>query len=475
VILRTVLLLLAGSAGVSPRLAAQAGAPTLSLEEVLRDVSARHPVARQARLLVDQADGVVRSALGAMVDPTLSASWERKQFGGSEYYNYAEASLKLPTPLGVDVKLGLERTRGVYIAPDRRTPGEGLLSFGLSMPIGQGIISDRRRAELAAARAKRESADGARASLLNKLLAEASVSWAGWARAERLLAIAREGVRLVGVRADGIRARIAAGDLAPIDSVEMRLEVVRRDATLALAEADAVAAREQLASYLWDDSGAPRALDAAIVPGAAPPGLVPAPAWIEGELVLALDRHPEVRKARGDAESASALSRQAMVEILPDLEGEIARLADREGTRGLGDFPDAAGSYKFGVRGSTGLLLMKERGKAGEAGAKNRIAQLVLQDVRRDVAVSARSAAAAMEGASRAAVLQREAVALAERLLQAEQARFDAGESSLFLVNQRERSLLDEMTKLADADAKRLSAEAKLATALGYPARLPEP
>ena len=86
----------------------------------------------------------------------------------------------------------------------------------------------------------------------------------------------------------------------------------------------------------------------------------------------------------------------------------------------------------------------------------------------------ARAAAAGLEGASRAAGWQIEAVALARQLLAAEQRRFDAGESSLFLVNQRERGLLDETTKLADAEVKRVASAAKLATALGYPARLPE-
>ncbi len=471
----TTRLALVGMLGAWNPVAAQGGEPVLALDDVRAAVAARHPVAQQARLLVDQADGVVRSALGAMIDPTLSASWERKQFGGSEYYNYAEASLTLPTPLGVDIKLGLERTRGGFIAEDRRTPGTGLVSLGLSLPIGQGIITDRRRADLAAARARREAADGARVGLLNSLLAEATVAWASWARAERLLEIAREGVRLVAVRAGGIRDRIAAGDLAAIDSVEVRLEVVRRQASLALAEAEAVEARERLASYLWDEAGAPRALDPALRPGTAPGGAVRTREWLEGELPLAMERHPAIRKARGDANAASALSRQARAELLPDVEGDIARLADREGTQGLGDFPEASGSYKFGVRGSTGLLLLRERGKAGEAGAKDRIARLVLLDVQRDVVVAARSAAAGMDGAARAATWQREAVVLAARLLEAEQVRFSAGESSLFLVNQRERALLDEMTKLADAEAKRLSAEAKLATALGYPARLPEP
>ena len=217
-----------------------AQSPVLSLDSLRAVVAAHHPVARQAQQLVRQADGAVLAATGAMFDPQLSASWERKAFGGREYYNYLEAAIKVPTPLGIDLKLGLEKTSGQYFAPDRRTPAQGLLSLGLSMPIGQGIITDRRRAELGAARAKREGAAAAREELLNALLLESTTAWAEWYRAERLLEIAREGRTLIDVRSRGIAARVARGDLAAVDTIEVRLEVVRREATLALAEADAM-------------------------------------------------------------------------------------------------------------------------------------------------------------------------------------------------------------------------------------------
>ncbi len=451
-----------------------AQSPVLSLDSLRAVVAAHHPVARQAQQLVRQADGAVLAATGAMFDPQLSASWERKAFGGREYYNYLEAAIKVPTPLGIDLKLGLEKTSGQYFAPDRRTPAQGLLSLGLSMPIGQGIITDRRRAELGAARAKREGAAAAREELLNALLLESTTAWAEWYRAERLLEIAREGRTLIDVRSRGIAARVARGDLAAVDTIEVRLEVVRREATLALAEADAAAARARVATYLWDAGGDPLEWDAATRPGVAPTLLRPDSAWLAAELTRALTMHPKVRKARADGDAASAVRRQASAELFPDLEAEVARLADRDGVAGLSDFPSGAGNYKFGLRASTGLLLLKERGKAGEASAKDRIAALILADIRRDVVAEARAAAAGLEGASRAAGWQIEAVALARQLLAAEQRRFDAGESSLFLVNQRERGLLDETTKLADAEVKRVASAAKLATALGYPARLPE-
>jgi len=62
---------------------------------------------------------------------------------------------------------------------------------------------------------------------------------------------------------------------------------------------------------------------------------------------------------------------------------------------------------------------------------------------------------------------QESAVDYARQLRDGEQQRFDAGESSLLLVNLRERTLLDEQGKLAALEAKRQAAEAALAVAIG--------
>ena len=61
------------------------------------------------------------------------------------------------------------------------------------------------------------------------------------------------------------------------------------------------------------------------------------------------------------------------------------------------------------------------------------------------------------------------------RILSAgERAKFESGESTLFLVNARERQVLDEEMKQIALQAKRLAARAALAVAAGAPGRLPE-
>ena len=228
---------------------------TLTLTAFLAEVRAYHPVARQAELLETRAAAEAQVAVGRLFDPVLSASWDRKQFGGSEYYNYLEADLRIPTPLGVDVTLGLDRTRGTRTAADRYAPEAGTVSLGLSVPLGQGIISDRRRAAAAEARALRDAAVGEGAAARNRLLYEATVAWAEWHAATVVATLTDDGVRLADERLAATRQRVLAGDAAPIDTIEASLEVARRRAAQAFATADLVASREALEAMRWDARG----------------------------------------------------------------------------------------------------------------------------------------------------------------------------------------------------------------------------
>lgn len=447
---------------------------TLTLAAFLAEVRAHHPVARQATLLEERAAADARVAVGRLFDPVLTASWDRKQFGGSEYYNYLEADLRVPTPLGVDVTLGLDRTRGTRTGADRFTPEAGTVSLGLSLPLGQGIVSDRRRAAAAEARALRDAAVGEGAAARNKLLYEATAAWAEWHAATAIAALATEGVQLAEVRLAATRQRVIAGDAAPIDTIEASLEVARRRAADAFATADLVAARETLEAMRWDAAGAPIALPASLRPGTFRVDPPPSDARLATWLEEARRAHPEVRRTTGRADAARAARRQALVELLPDVTAKVARLADRDALDGLSGFPETGGNYSFGVKASTSLLLWSERGQAAAAGARLESADLGVADALRRMSAAARTAAAMLEAATVARENQAVAVTYARRLLEAEVTRFDAGESTLFLLNLRERTLLDESARLADTEAKAITARAALAVALGFPAVLPE-
>lgn len=439
----------------------------LTFAAFARQVAAHHPVARQAALLRDQAREELRVARGAF-DPTLAATVDRKRFGGTEYYDYADVALKLPTPLGADVKIAWERADGRYIAADRRTPTNGLLTAGVSIPLGQRLITDERRNALAQARALQDVAAADRAAVVNKLLLTAAKDYAAWYETDRRRAVADEGVRLAAFRLDAVRARVARGEVPAIDTVEALLELRRREVQRLEADQAGLAARLAVAGHLWDD--ATRPLD--LAPDARPSAVGLAPVAVDSARVAAwLDaaarRHPEIAKAVARVAQGRAQRLFVAQQLVPFAEATVASLAEQGNPGALGRRGTLDESYKTGLAVRTPLLFLRERGRFNLAAQRLESQELDRELAEREVALDVQRAAGELATAQDALALQRLAVDQARLLLAGEVRRFEAGESQLLVVNLRERLVLDEALKLAALEAKLLGARAELAVAIG--------
>lgn len=453
-------LLHAAGAGAQPR-------AVLSFEAFRRQVAEHHPVARQAALAREQAREELRVARGAF-DPTLSATVDRKRFGGAEYYDYVEGELKIPTPLGADVKLGYQRAGGRYIAPDRRTPLDGLLTAGVSIPVGQRLLTDERRNALAQARALQDAAEADRAAAVNKLLLSAAKDYAAWYEGTRRDDVAAEGVRLAEFRLAAVRARVARGEAAAIDTVEALLEVRRRAVQRLEAGQARVAASLAVAGYLWAADARPLDLSPDARPsldgeGAEAVDSAAVAAW----LARAARRHPDIAKAAARVEQGRAQRLFAAQQVIPFVEASVSSLADPADAGALAGRAAVAEGYKTGVTARTPLLFLRERGRFNIAAQRLEAQEIERARAERDVALEVRRAANELAVVQEALALQRLAAGEARRLLRAEVARFEAGESQLLVVNLRERQVLDEELKVAALEAKLLGARAALAVATG--------
>jgi len=450
----------------------------LTFDAFFERVRRNHPVVRQARLIEQGADGDVTSAIG-LFEPKVDASWEQKRFGSSPstslYFSAADVALKIPTPFGADVKLGYERAVGRFVNPQQATSNGGLFSAGFSLPLGQRILTDERRNALRVARALREVAQAERQGLTNKLLFSAAKAYSDWYSTALQLQVIREGVRLADVRYTGIAQRVRAGDAAGIDSIEAAAELNRRRAQLVGADQAYFAATMDLTSYLWDARGQPQDLAPSNVPSDSGLGR----ATLDSASVPALLRrviavHPDVLKAEGKVDEAAAnrsLARQAMI---PLVSADLAALRGEGGTFDVGEALSRDANFKGAVNLSSPLLFFKERGKFRSTDAKADRADLELRETRRDVTLLVRTAINDLSQFEAQLALQRDAVRLFRILSAGEQAKFDAGESTLFLVNTRERAVLDEEIKFVALQAKYLAARAALAVAAGAPGTVPE-
>ncbi len=451
--------------------------PTLTFEEFYRVVAAHHPVVRQAQLLEAIGDAEVQGARGGF-DPSLSAGWNRKTFKGTLYYDYVDAAIKIPTPYGADLKIGYERAAGDFIAEDLRTPSRGLLSAGIVVPIGQRIITDERRLALTQAKALREYARSERTAVVNKLLLSAAKVYGAWYESLRRRDLSREALALADFRLGAVRSRVRNGDAAAIDTIEAQLEVQRRRVSKLEADVDLRNTTAVVTGYLWSDAGREVELPVGAVPSLA--GLESAPvddsrvlAW----LAIADRQHPDLQKAKAKIRQVEAERLfTAQQRFLPNAELSYSALGDRDkGWSGVEEAVGASSDAKWGGAVKIPLLFLKERAKFSATSDKLEQSRLELALVRRDIGIAIRTSANDLGALDSLLALQRVTVTQARLLRDGEQRKFETGESTLFLVNTRERAALDEQVKLIGLQAKYAGARAALAVAIGEPARLPEP
>jgi outer membrane protein TolC len=124
-------------------------------------------------------------------------------------------------------------------------------------------------------------------------------------------------------------------------------------------------------------------------------------------------------------------------------------------------------NYKFGATFYSSVFLRKERGKLQLTNYKIQQGKFYLQQGKREVLNNILVAYNDLNTFDQMMRIQQELVRNADLLLIAEETRFESGESSLFLVNQRERSLIEAKAKLVELTAKYAKAKYQLQWASG--------
>lgn len=444
-------------------------AAPLTLDVFQQRVAANNPELRQVRNDQAQARQLIMAARGAF-DPKLSASYSDKRFKDTPYYAVSNVELSVPTYIGTDFKLGFERGVGDKVNPQRYTSSSGLLTLGVSIPLGRDLLTDERRTATARARAVSAIANADVVVATNKLLLSATKAYAEWYLAHRKLILTDSTARLAEFRLTSVRARILAGENAPIDSVEALLEVRRRRVLILEAQNDERTAALQVSSYLWSDRGQGEYLPADAVP------VLPADSATATDTTLvatwisdAQRTHPAVLKADGKIALEAADWRLNAQGLLPDIDVTLSAISNGTASDSLLTPSLWDSNYKRSATASTSLLLRKERGKLGASTFKLESARLERDLEQRRVSIDIQNSLNALVILGLTIQLQRENVQSAGLLRDAEEARFSSGESTLLSVNLRERLLLDELVKLEQLRAKILTARVALANARGIP------
>lgn len=443
--------------------AQEADSLVLGFREYLAYVKQFHPVARQAQIVLGAAEANLLQSRGGF-DPKLEVDYDRKQFSGSEYYDRLNATFKIPTWFGVEFKGQYEQNDGDFLNPDEFLPEDGLFSAGVSVNVLNGLWINERMATLRKAKYFEQQSEADRDLFVNQILFDASAAYFKWLQAYKDLLVFEQFLDNSRLRFNGIRESALAGEIAYIDTVEAGIAVQNRNLGLEQARVRYRNTALELSNFLWLDDNIPIEVQDGVIPDTSPGDQVDNALEIDGIPLdsFALEAHPKLRSLDFKIQGLDVDRRLKVNQLFPQIQLEYNFLTET---------PELINSYvtqdyKGGITFSMPLFLRKERGALKLARFKLRDAEF-----ERDNAwVSIRNKVYALynelDSFDRQNVLIDGIVVDYSRLLQAEERKFSFGESSLFLINSRERSLIDARLKSNEVQNKYLMAKAKLFQAL---------
>jgi outer membrane protein TolC len=195
---------------------------------------------------------------------------------------------------------------------------------------------------------------------------------------------------------------------------------------------------------------------------------------VEERLLAEVRRsHPLVVRAEARLSEARAGRLLARQNLLPDARVELGALNEGASFGEMFAFGEVGTNQKVSGFASQSVLMVRERARLGQADVGVDLGEWELTLAREQAVAALRIAGATWRALEAQRQRQAEAVADAELLLAGELRRFEAGESSLLIVNLRERALVTERNTLARLEGRLLAAEAAFDLARGLPGDLP--
>ncbi len=437
------------------------GKDTLALHfrEYLGYVKKYHPIAKQAELVIAIGEANLMKARGGF-DPKVEVDYSRKKFKGTEYYDQLNATFKIPTWYGIELKGNFEQTDGDFLNPSQFLPDDGLYSAGVSFSLGQGFLANDRMATLRKAKFFREQTLADRDLLVNNILYDASVAYFNWLQAYNEREIYRNFLNNASIRFEGVKERAISGDIAAIDTVEAKIAYQNRALGLTQANVALRNAALVLSNFLWMPNDVPVELEDHVIPDTSLQNEIDIALEILGRPLdsFTIENHPKIISLASKIDQLVIDRRLKTNNLLPTIDLEYNFLTETpELINSLG-----SENYKSGLNVRLPLFLRKERGELKLAKFKLRDAEYEYDNA--TVAITNKILAIynELDSYEEQNKLVFDIVSNYAVLLSGEERKFSFGESSLFLINSRENKLIDARLKQNELQNKFFTAKAKL-------------
>ena len=441
-------------------------ASLFSEQEFLSVLRAYHPVVRQADYRVKEGEATVLIARGAF-DPLLRNTSSRKRFEGDLYYSYYNPELVIPTWYGVEVFAGLENINGTKVNSESSLGKTSYL--GVKVPLLRNVVIDKRRAALSQAKLFREQTMAERNLIVNDLFYEALTAYWNWVRDYQLLQVLNTTIRVNEERFRMVKLEFLQGNRPAIDTLEALTQVQQFQLLQNEARLNFRNTSLELSNYLWKELDLPYVLPESVIPDTSWQRLVNdlQPPVLEQLLLQTRNSHPKLLSYRYKVDLLSIEQKLKFQGILPQLDLK-AHVLDKgyQWTHNLSSSL-LEKNYRFGVDFSLPLRLSEGRGAYQQARLKKSAAQLEVNLQEWWIENKVKSYYNDVMMLRQQIQITEKALGNFQKLLEGEMLRFRSGESTVFLMNQRELKVLDYLQKFQELRTKYLQSYVALSWSAG--------
>ncbi len=426
----------------------------LSYQTFLLNVVQNNPLAKKAENEIKYADAQYKAARGNY-DPILSGNYEQKQFNGTNYFTTLNSEVKQPVFTAQYFKFGYDYGAGSYINPEYTTNPNGLPYVGVEVGVLQGLVIDKRRAEVLKSKEYLNFYEAEKKIQLNSLLFEASQGYFDWLFSLKQMALTNYFMQLAKQRLTGIEILANIGEKAAVDTIEAAIFYQTRLLDLQSTGIEIQKTSNELSSYNWQTTGPSLTSQNYLASDSLDQYFTKAKVLLTENLYQNLPSNPILSKYTSLQKVLEIENRLKKEMIKPNLNVKYNFLS----TNASSINPSFSNnSYKFGVNLSFPLFLRNPSNdyKLAKINAQNNTLDLLNKTNELGFKLNAlkKTINILVEQLQNAERLAR----YSKLLVEAEKLKFANGESTLFMLNTRENKWLESEIKLAEYKLKFIKA-----------------
>lgn len=412
---------------------------TLDIIQFQKMVLLNHPLIKSANIYDRISESYLSIGKGVL-DPILNSDYDMKKFKSTNYFKRWNNEVKIPTKYPIDFSLGYENNNGDFINNDNVLPSNGIIYGTINISILRGLLFDEQRYSLNKSKLLANKSEIEKEIIIRNTFIQSLRAYLDWSTAYYELKLLNEYLERVFERHNFIKQLSMNGDKPVIDTIESRMNLNTAVKDNILAKEKLLMKRQKLNMFLWSQTNEPLILLDSVQPQH--PSLLAEffnqetkpnnPIW---------ESDPRIKKKVNLINVISLENRIDKEQLKPQLDLKINTI------HSLGEtdlsYNYSINDYKFGATLEVPFRNRKTKGKIKLNEAM--IDQTTLE--KEYYSYELENNYIALLGSK---VLNEESIkVISEKVInsnllyEAEKLKFELGESSVFLLNTRERKLLE--------------------------------